>query len=167
MNSLLYFAYGSNMSERRLLQRLPGARRVGHARCPSHGVVFHKKGFIDGSGKCGLVAQGQATVEAHGVLFEIAAAEIRVLDEIEGVGSGYCRISLDLYLPDNNVVHGHSYLATHFDEALKPYHWYKHHVVTGAMESGLPADYVDRLVNMESVADPDAARHEKEMVIYD
>ena len=167
MNSLYYFAYGSNMSERRLLQRLPGANRIGPVRCPFHQVVFHKKGFKDNSGKCGLVLHQHDPVEAYGVLFEIDARQIQILDRIEGVGRGYRRVTVDLYLPDNNKVQGHSYLATHFDESLKPYQWYMHHVITGARESQLPPDYLQQLLALESVADPDRTRHTAEMAIYD
>ncbi len=48
---MLYFSYGSNMSSRRLLSRVPSARFITSASLPGHALHFHKKG-LDGSAKC-------------------------------------------------------------------------------------------------------------------
>ncbi|PUB91560.1 MAG: hypothetical protein DBP01_01735, partial [gamma proteobacterium symbiont of Ctena orbiculata] len=45
----------------------------------------------------------------------------------------------------HQVVVAYTYYATFIDRTLKPYQWYKHHVLTGALEYGLPAPYIDRL----------------------
>ena len=50
-----YFAYGSNMSSRRLRERMPGARAESRAILPCHRLAWHKIGK-DGSGKCDIVA---------------------------------------------------------------------------------------------------------------
>jgi hypothetical protein len=35
---------------------------------------------------------------------------------------------------------GSAYFATHIDSSLKPYHWYKEHVLRGVKENGFPVD---------------------------
>ena len=53
--------------------------------------------------------------------------------------------------------------GTAIDEALKPYSWYKDHVLAGSQEHGLPPDYVAEFIEaVEAVEDPDAKRDKKE-----
>ena len=59
-----------------------------------------------------------------------------------------------------------TYYATKIDPGRKPYHWYKHHVLTGATENGLPNEYVEKIATIESIADPNPERNEREMEIY-
>ncbi|TNF88372.1 MAG: gamma-glutamylcyclotransferase, partial [Gammaproteobacteria bacterium] len=44
MDSLYYFAYGSNMSPARLQARVPSARPLGVYRLKGHRLSFHKRG---------------------------------------------------------------------------------------------------------------------------
>ena len=85
---LFYFAYGSNMSTPRLLNRVVSARAVAVACLPAHALRFHKRGR-DGSAKCDAFYTGQDHDELHGVVYRIAAAEKPCLDECEGLGNGY------------------------------------------------------------------------------
>lgn len=163
--NLFYFAYGSNMATVRLRQRLPAARCLGRAEAPGFRVVFHKVGFRDGSGKCGLLRAGENDL-TQGVLYALHATDIDLLDRIEGVGHGYQRLTLTVRLPDARQIEAVSYLAIRLDPALKPFHWYKQHLLAGASEHALPEDYLRLLAELESVADPDSARHAREMAIH-
>lgn len=81
--SLLYFAYGSNMATARLQGRIGSARPVMNAWLGNQSLVFAKPGQ-DGTAKCSFEPRpGQ---KLHGVLFRIAAGEKTRLDEIEGSG---------------------------------------------------------------------------------
>jgi len=42
---MLYFSYGSNMSERRLKDRVPSAKKICKAFLRKHDLRFHKKGM--------------------------------------------------------------------------------------------------------------------------
>ena len=53
------------------------------------------------------------------------------------------------------------YFATDKDSSLQPYHWYKAFVVRGALEHGLPQDYIARLEGVSSIPDPDRERANK------
>lgn len=58
-----------------------------------------------------------------------------------------------------------TYIASNeaIDESLKPYSWYKDHILTGGREHGLPQDYNDECVaNVEAVEDAPVARVPRE-----
>lgn len=165
MSTLLYFAYGSNMSERRLRARLPGARLVGQARLPNHALRFHKLSHRDGTGKCDIVAEPGSCV--HGVLFEIGQSEKSALDAIEGVGAGYDATVREVVTAEGRRMRAHTYVATLTRDDLRPLHWYRHHVLTGARDAGLPAEYIALIEAIDADEDPDPERTGKEMSVYD
>ena len=146
MPRFLYFAYGSNMSTERLRGRTPSARPVGIGRLPHHRRCWHKRGR-DGSGKCDVVFAGVDSDEAvWGVLFEIDEAEKAALHRAEGLGVGYLEKTVAV-LTEAEVRRAMTYQAKpgQTDAALRPFAWYKAHVVRGAREHGLPADCVREL----------------------
>ena len=139
----LYFAYGSNMSTVRLRERTPSARPVAIGRLLRHRRCWHKRGR-DGSGKCDVVFAGAGSGEAvWGVLFEIAEAEKAALHRAEGLGVGYLEKIVPV-LTEAGVLRAMTYQAKRgqTDTALRPFAWYKAHVVRGAREHRLPADCV-------------------------
>jgi len=55
---------------------------------------------------------------------------------------------------------------SYLEDALKPYHWYKHIVVLGAKYLQFPDAYVHSIERVESIEDPDeASRKEHELLI--
>lgn len=164
-DNVLYFAYGSNMSSRRLGQRIHAARSLGAATAGGFRVVFHKVGSVDASGKCGLLRAAPEDI-AHGVLFELPATEVARLDAFEGLGKGYERIELTVLPANERPVTALSYLATRLDESLQPFDWYMQHVLTGALEHALPARYRRNLEAIATISDPDQARHQREIALY-
>ena len=86
--TVLYFAYGSNMLTRRLTIRTPSAVAVGNAYVEGYRLTFDKVS-TDGSGKCDIEHTGNAADRVWGVLFRIAIAEASDLDDAEGLGHGY------------------------------------------------------------------------------
>jgi gamma-glutamylcyclotransferase (GGCT)/AIG2-like uncharacterized protein YtfP len=162
---MLYFAYGSNMSTLRLAARLSMAERVAVATLAGHRLAFHKVG-MDGSAKCDAYCTDAPADTVIGVVFRIDAREKPVLDSIEGLGSGYAQKEVRLMLRQGGMLDAFTYYATRIDEVLKPFAWYKRHVLHGAHEHGLPADYIRGIEAAECVADPDAERQVLEMSIY-
>ncbi|RQP69713.1 gamma-glutamylcyclotransferase [Burkholderia ubonensis] len=51
-----------------------------------------------------------------------------------------------------------TYIATNKQPGLRPYHWYKQHVLAGAQEAHLPASYIAAIERVESIEDTDSAR---------
>lgn len=165
-SSMLYFAYGSNMSHRRLLKRVPAAVRLGPGILTHHRLVFHKISHRDGSGKCDIETSVDPDNCVHGVVFEIQESEKAILDRVEGLGYGYESKTVSVRVTDGRTVEALTYYATSIDKELKPYHWYKHHVITGARENLLPVDYIKLIDSFESIPDPDEKRTSDEMAIY-
>jgi gamma-glutamylcyclotransferase len=161
---MLYFSYGSNMSIKRLQQRIPLATFVSIATLPGHNLLFHKIGQ-DSSAKCDACKTGQPADTVIGVVFEISTADKRCLDQFEGLGHGYNDKTVHLIGTDGQKLEAITYYATRINSSLKPYHWYKDHVVRGAAENGLPKAYIQAIIDVESIADPEADRHERETAI--
>ena len=160
---MLYFAYGSNMSVRRIRQRIPSARPLGPAVLQGHRLAFHKVGS-DGSGKCDAASSRRRDDRVHGALYWFAARHKADLDQYEGLG--YTQKSVVVTRRGGTRHKAYLYIATHVDPALRPFAWYLEHVVRGACEHRLPRRYLADLLATEAIADADAARHAAELMIY-
>ncbi len=162
---MYYFAYGSNMMTARLRQRVPSAEFVSRAVLTGHKLLFHKYS-IDGSGKCNIWKTEEASDRVYGVVFEISDDEKKPLNRYEGLGNGYENIDV-LVVQDNNFeIQARTYYATEIRSGLKPFHWYKLHVLEGAKEHNLPDYYISYIAGFESQPDPDRVRSDREMKIH-
>jgi len=161
---MLCFSYGSNMSHRRLQARVPSARFLAVAELPAHRLRFHKSAG-DGSAKCDAEETGHPDDRVIGVVYEIDDAEKPDLDRHEALGFGYDEKQVELKTGSDRV-QAWMYYATRINNALKPFHWYKDHVLIGARENGLPAEYIAQIEAVESIDDPKPERHGRELSIY-
>ena len=81
----LYFAYGVNMDIAAMATRCPGAKPLGLARLPRHRFIITTDGYAS------VVRDPRA--EVHGVLWDLALSNVRVLDTFEEVDRGlYAKI---------------------------------------------------------------------------
>ena len=152
----LYFAYGSNMFARRLAARTPSAVRITTAYVDGRQLTFDKVS-TDGSGKCDIEATGNPADRIYGVLFRIATAEERALDEAEGLGHGYRKDEITVVTSEATIA-AMAYIAIVKDPKRRPYDWYKAFVLQGATENALPAAYIDLIRAVPSQTDADATR---------
>jgi len=159
-----YFAYGSNMSTRRLRECVPSAKAIGTGLLNGHKLCWHKLSKKDGSGKCDASPSDEAGAVVYGVLFEINLAEKPTLDRFEGLGYGYAEKEVDIDC-QGELYRASTYYATSSDSSLKLWSWYRAHVVAGAREHALPTTYIETLEAVAAADDPDRARHEREMAI--
>lgn len=159
--NFMYFAYGSNMLLARLRARCPSAEPTGAAELTGYELNWHKQSK-DGSGKCSIAQSNNSCV--FGVLYQIADTDKRTLDRAEGLGHGYDEVCVQISI-EGKCLTAITYQATDIDESLKPYSWYQALVIAGAKEHSLPEGYVERLHFMTSMADPDRARHAKELCL--
>lgn len=162
---MLYFAYGSNMSPKRLLQRVPSAVVVGVASLPGHRLAFHKIGR-DGSAKCDAAWTNATTDCVHGVIYRIDSGHKLRLDAKEGLGRGYEQKAVEVQLRDHSRSSAFLYYATHVDASLRPFTWYREHVLRGAYEHALPEPYIAAIHAVDAVDDPDSRRHRLETDVY-
>jgi len=157
-----YFAYGSNMFTRRLTTacRAPSAKPVGVGYVKGRRLTFDKVSQ-DGSGKCDAEATGNKTDRVYGAIFKIALTEKCALDKAEGLDKGYGEECVNVVTSSGIVKGVVTYIATKKKAVLRPYHWYKALTIAGAVEHGLPKDYVEWLRAFESIEDPKADRRAK------
>lgn len=160
-----YFAYGSNMSHRRLSSRVPSATRVGKGVLKQHQLCFHKIGR-DSSAKCDVFETGEESHMVYGVVYTIAQHEKTGLDHIEGLGNGYETKEVIIRMENGHEIRAFTYYATHLNPELKPLDWYKHHVIYGAMENNFPDWYTRKIAEVACIDDQDQQRRNQELSIY-
>lgn len=76
----LYFAYGSNMDAAAMAQRCPASKIIGVARLARHRFIITADGYAS------VVRDPVRTV--HGLLWDLALADIRALDRYESLSTG-------------------------------------------------------------------------------
>lgn len=168
-STFLYSAYGSNMSCRRLNHpnRAPSAMPVGAATAHGYRLVFDKVS-TDGSGKADCEHTGDPDHRVFGGLFRIPKAELGPLDRVEGAtgaNAGYRRIVIEV-TTEHGPVKAVTYVACQKMAGLKPYTWYRRHVIVGAKEFNLPPAYIQALESLDAQEDPDKDREARELAIY-
>lgn len=161
---MLYFSFGSNMSEKRLLQRID-ATKIGVAILKKYKLCFHKYGESDNSAKCDIIETNNKSNFVLGVAYQIDKSQKPILDDIEGLGHGY-EIKEVSVLLNGKFQDVFTYYATQIDSSLKPYHWYKQHVLQGARENEFPQEYIESIENVTSIKDKNKERAAKELSIY-
>lgn len=167
--TFLYFAYGSNMSSRRLRHatRAPSAVPVGSASVSGYRLAFDKAS-ADGSGKADCEHSGDLTDRVFGGLFRVSVADTAALDKAEGASgakAGYRRTEV-VVATDSGPAMAVTYVATNKLPDLLPYPWYIQHVLVGAREFGLPAEYMGAIQRRETQSDPKPGRPTEELSIY-
>ncbi len=163
--SRLYFAYGSNMSMKRLRSRTPSAKFVAVAKLMAYRLTFHKMGR-DGSGKCDIVKASSPHEHVMGVVYVLDVSEKRTLDLFEGLGTDYLEREVTVEALDGRRLNAYAYYATSCEPNCRPFHWYKQHVLAGVKENNFPPDYIEKIEAVPSVADPDEGRQARETAIY-
>lgn len=153
------------MSSKRLATRVDNARAIGTFRLDGHVLRFHKVS-VDNSGKCDAYETGSDSDFVLGVLYEIEDSEKQHLDDAEGLGGGYAEKCVNVTGPSGRRETAVVYYATCIDESLRPYTWYKRHVLEGAREAGLDAGYVSIIEAQPAVEDPRRERERKQLEIY-
>lgn len=159
---MIYFAYGSNMLQVRLQERVGDCRLLGAARLSGYRLAWHKIGSRDGTAKCDIVRKGNGVV--WGALYEIDPSRKRDLDRAEGAGNGYEEMTVSLELA-GRCADACTYYATAIDPDLRPFQWYKDIVLAGACQLGLPEDYIRSINRVEAIPDPDTVRSSRHAAI--
>jgi hypothetical protein len=162
------FAYGSNMCLGRMRCRVPSACPVAVAELRQFQLAFRKRSG-DGSAKGDAAWTGGPSDRVLGVVFEVCARDMRLLDTAEGKGSGYRVRWLEVTeVGSARTFKVRTYIATrsHIDPALKPYTWYRRHVLAGAEHFRLgeiDPGYVERIANWAADPDPRPNRTQREL----
>jgi hypothetical protein len=82
----LYFAYGANMDVEAMARRCPRSKPLGLAKLMRHRLGVMREGW--------LTATRDARASTHGVLWDLALADVPALDRFEQLGAGlYSKVS--------------------------------------------------------------------------
>jgi gamma-glutamylcyclotransferase len=131
-NAVWYFAYGSNMNPQRMLDRGVFFRRRIKAKLPHYILKFNKMATQNpGYAFANIEPDPHETVE--GILYEIRASDIAILDRYEGVANHhYVRVSMRVETSQGSV-DAEVYVAHHskIREGLCPPSDYLDHLIKG------------------------------------
>lgn len=153
------------MASQRLLQRLPKATFACVAQLTKHRLSF-RKNDAGQSGKCDITITANSADIVIGVIYQIPEEDRLILDQFEGLGSAYDSKQVALTSLTGESLSAFTYTAIDIDASMAPYHWYKEHVLRGAIEHGFPQAYIEFIKNFESKADADQQRSDRELSIY-
>jgi len=158
-----YFAFGSNMLNTRLTARVGAVPPGVVGEIGGYQLRFHKRSG-DGSGKCDAYHTNNPNDTIYGVVYHLSAEQKLMLDAFEG--AGYQVVDQSVAIDGDNIS-AYMYVAEldYIDSGLVPYHWYKQFVLTGAQESKLSGNYIRKIANVPSTADPDLARHLRNVAV--
>jgi gamma-glutamylcyclotransferase (GGCT)/AIG2-like uncharacterized protein YtfP len=136
----LYFAYGANMDRQAMAERCPRSRALGRARLARHRLFVMAEGYVS------VASDPRASV--HGVLWDLAQADVAALDRFEEVGRGlYKKIVQPVLREPVGSVRALVYVgATAIPGAARPS--YLDGVITAARAWELPAAYVAYLESL-------------------
>lgn len=165
MSNIMFnnFAFGSNMSKARLLERLPNVEEIGVATLRGYSLAFSMLS-LDGSAKCNIHYTGDSEDEVLGVVYQLSEDEQNQLDIIEGERYNRTKIKVQLLTGEN--VNAFCYIANTLVDQELPFDWYVHHVYVGAVEHRLPAHYIERIKCTPSQCDTQALRADKEWSVH-
>lgn len=154
-----YFSYGSNMSTKRMKDRIPEARNPKVVCMPSFRLMTNKIS-TDGSGKANLAASSDKEM-VWGVMWTLPKERKEDLDGNEG---GYHPKEAIVFDAGGNPYRVYTYIANGDRESienLEIFDWYRSLILNGAREHGLPANYIALLESLPWRIDPDDKRRRK------
>jgi len=130
----LYFAYGSNMDAIGMGRRCPHARPLGPARLARH------RFFIMAEGYASIARHPQA--EVHGLLYELALADVGPLDRYEEIQRGlYKKIIQPVFRAAGGPVRALVYIGRSSREG-RPAPGYMEAIIKAAKAANLPPAYI-------------------------
>lgn len=154
---MLYFAYGSNMNWRQIIERCPSVRFVGIALLPDHKLAFTRKSIKRGCGVADAVPEHDQKM--WGVVYEINDLDVGKLDASEGYRPGRlknsyfrreCMVLLDG--DDQQPLAVFTYFGDPQPNPPLPNIEYKNLILSGARHWHLPAEYARQLEDQIEVS---------------
>jgi cation transport regulator ChaC len=146
-----YFAYGSNMDEKRLRERIGEFERGKIAYLKGYHLVFDKCADSPKVGYANIISDKEK--EVIGVLYKLTDKQLLILDDYEGVLSNqYKRDSVNVRDEKKQSIKAITYIATDCGSVLKPYRWYLDYLIRGAKQHNFPEEYQKMLQDLETVS---------------
>ncbi len=147
----LYFAYGANMDVEDMARRCPRSRPLGLARLMRHRLAIMREGW--------LTAKRDPRGRVHGVLWDLALADVAALDRFEGVGEGLYKKAMQPVIAAGGPKRALVYFGTNAGPGRADM-GYIRGVIAGATHWRLPEDglaALERFARDAGVGGTDAA----------
>lgn len=144
-NRLLYFAYGSNMDEARMIDRCPDAKLIGVINVPGWRFALDRVGVAT------ILPDEASSVE--GLLWSVTPEDIASLDKYEGVKSGCYRketLPIDDYQPGQTAL---VYLSNRNLQPRGERKGYMPLIIQAALDHGFSRNYIRMLTQFLSDAE--------------
>lgn len=133
--AIYYFAYGSNLNKKQMLERCPDSQPKFTATLPNYKLVF-----VGWSRKW---RGGVASIRPFrgervpGAIYEVSESDLRRLDRYEGYPADYDRIKVTVFDEDGNAVEAVTYIKPKPAEETAPSKEYLALVRQGYRDWGL------------------------------
>jgi gamma-glutamylcyclotransferase len=119
------------------------------ARLENHELVFNKKSR---GGVAGANIRNSNGSTVYGVLYKINESALRNMDRFEGAPLHYRRIEIAVTDAAGKKIPAQVYIATKVEKGLRPQMHYLQTILDGAIEHGLPAEYIAEIRATAGVA---------------
>jgi gamma-glutamylcyclotransferase (GGCT)/AIG2-like uncharacterized protein YtfP len=139
----LYFSYGANMDVGAMAARCPSSRALGRARLPRHRIFIMREGYAS--------VRRAPNDEVHGVLWDLALADVRALDAFEGVDRGLYAKILQPVITETGPRRALVYVGGTLETGV-PKPGYVDGVLASAVHWDLPVAYQRQLARLRAGA---------------
>jgi hypothetical protein len=132
----LYFAYGANMDRAAMAVRCPRSKPLGIAALMRHRPAVMREGWLT------VVRDPRARV--HGVLWDLALADVAALDRFEGLREGLYVKAVQPVIAAEGAKRAIVYIGTNAGPG-RPRETYMREILAAAGGWGLPREGVEAL----------------------
>jgi sulfite reductase (NADPH) flavoprotein alpha-component len=151
-----YFGYGSNLSVVSLRAKGVDPLTSEAATLAGWRLAFDIPDFFRIEGGTGNIERCDGD-QVHGVLHGCRSRDLRVLDQLEAVGTRYQRVETTIVTYSGRPVRAYVYIGLEsvLDGTLLPSERYKNILLKGATDMSLDADYLERLRSIRTCPRPE------------
>lgn len=144
-DTVLYFAYGSNLNKQQMTDRTGQLPEAQKATLPDYRFVFNKISCKDHTLKANIEPADGETV--FGVVYSCNSDDMKEISEKEGAPNHYSPEWVRVETENGSVLEAKTYIACekYIQEHGHPSDEYVDLIVTGAEEHGLPAEYIETI----------------------
>jgi gamma-glutamylcyclotransferase (GGCT)/AIG2-like uncharacterized protein YtfP len=115
---MYYFAYGSNLSRKQMLERCPGSKPKFKAVLPNYKLIFSgwSRKWRGGTASIMRVAREKVV----GGVYEITERDLKLLDRHENYPAQKDRLNVMVFTDDNEPVEAVTYIKREREEETQP-----------------------------------------------
>ncbi len=132
---MYYFAYGSNLSKKQMLERCPGSQPRFTTTLPNYRLVFVGWSRQWRGGVASIRASRGDKVP--GAVYEISEADLRHLDKYEGYPNDYNRLKVTVFDEDGTALEAVTYIKSRPSEETEPSREYLARLEQGYRDWGI------------------------------